>query len=903
MTGVYSNAAAQSQDSSRRTGESVTGDSERIASSDKTFDKVHQFIAKIIDAVDSNRTVLYVPEETSRLHVESIVSTWMRQIRQVLSNDWNDEQDAGKVSQSPLSSYREYWCERTANLRGILAQLGSSKIQILFDELESRKHAEYICRDVRSMSGSIEDELVRSVRVCELLGCIETPYEYFINARLTSLTNALEHLTREMWDTWRNARDERVATSELYIDLLRRVSDQIIATCKAEVQLETIFQPDLVGTEDYDTAVGTLRKCSTIAEYWEGLRESICSCGDSPADNPFIGLDIKTALSHLDAFTHRCKDLLEVCDAREQFAPPQQRSFPNANDFTRHDMDERLLAMKDVFFSGVLQRLRNVRHSALDMSSVKWHDEFAAFKTQLKALETKLCEILEQALDETSQLTTRVELLSLLYSRIARRDGVRRKVEACAAQTYALFAGELQFVKHQFDTQRQRPPIGRDNPKAFGCVRWAASLLHRLESIFGTLTLASSSGTVPQSPMLHDLVATYNLVIPQIEQFMKEKHQEWFSCASKIQVDKHLCRPVLELRDNGTVAVAMPLDLQVAHKNAEGFISISMDVPKGLLDLTRPDFAKTLKKMYESLASVVDRSDALLCDIQAAPRGSNLFQENVEILRGLFQAASIELTWQSDLDVVLSFCAEVDDFCAFLGKQLSDFTDTNAKISQACKLLDTLIRPKVRTESLKTIHDFDSEYREQFRELKAQINSLLDTIVALLRDRQEVMCSSTAALSAWTQYAGDVQISIEKGLKKLFIQLIGELNNNYGEDNLFATRQQPFLVVRADLLQTGESEYVICTNPALVEMMDVLRRHFDETVDYFSRQMSSSITDSSVQFSLCEKSMREMSGIIARVQSNINAGLGKILGDTDALMQHYRSQYDYLWASTFDESP
>jgi hypothetical protein len=116
MTGVYSNAAAQSQDSSRRTGESVTGDSERIASSDKTFDKVHQFIAKIIDAVDSNRTVLYVPEETSRLHVESIVSTWMRQIRQVLSNDWNDEQDAGKVSQSPLSSYREYWCERTANL-------------------------------------------------------------------------------------------------------------------------------------------------------------------------------------------------------------------------------------------------------------------------------------------------------------------------------------------------------------------------------------------------------------------------------------------------------------------------------------------------------------------------------------------------------------------------------------------------------------------------------------------------------------------------------------------------------------------------------------------------------------------------------------------------------------------
>ena len=905
MTGVYSSAAEQSQDSSRYTGECVAGDSDRIASSDKTFGNVHPFIAKIIDAVDSNRTVLYVPEEkNSRLHVETIVSTWMRQIRQVLSNDWNDEQDAAKVSQSPLSSYREYWCERAANLRGILAQLGSDKIQILLRKLEKRKHAEYICRDVHSMSGSIEDELHRSVRVCELLDCIETSYEYFINARLTSSTNALEHLTREIWGTWQNVpRDDRVATFELYIDLLRRVSDQIIATCKAEVQLETIFQPDIVDTEDYDTAVSTLRQCSTIAEYWEGLRESICSSDESHASNPFIGLDIKTALSHLDAFTHRCKDLLEVCDAREQFAPPQQRSFPNANNLTHHDVDERLLAMKDVFFSGVMQRLRNVRHSALDMSSVKWHDEFAAFKTQLKQLETKLCEILEQALDKTLQLTSRVELLSLLYSRIARRDGVRRKVEACAAQTYALFAGELQFVKHQFDTQRQRPPIGRESPKSFGCVRWAASLLYRLESIFGSLTLASSSGTVPQSPMLQDLVATYSLVIPQIEQFMKEKHQEWFSCASRVQVDKYLCHPVLELRDNRTVAVTMPLDLQVALKNAEGFISISMDVPKGLVDLTQPEFSKTLRKMYESLASVVDRSDALLSDIQAAPHGINLFEENVEILRSLFQAASVELTWKSDLDVVVSFCAEVDDFCAFLGKQLSDFTNTNTKISQACNLLDTLIRPKVRTESLKTMTDFDAEYRDQFSRLKAQINSLVDTILALLRDRREVMCSSTAVLSAWTQYARDVQISIEEGLKKLFVQLISELNNTYGECNLSATRQQPFLVTRADLLQPGESEYVICTNPALVEMMDVLRQHFDETVDYFSRQISSLITDPTVQMSLCERSMCEMSGIIARVRSNINAGLGKTLSDTNAIMQQYRSQYEYLWTSTFDESP
>jgi hypothetical protein len=89
----------------------------------------HTFMSKLLDASNSHRTVLYVPDDQSTGNLESVVANWSRQLRQVLGRggdvgeDDESKRDAQRLdervqSDGPLMRIMKFWPERATDLRG-----------------------------------------------------------------------------------------------------------------------------------------------------------------------------------------------------------------------------------------------------------------------------------------------------------------------------------------------------------------------------------------------------------------------------------------------------------------------------------------------------------------------------------------------------------------------------------------------------------------------------------------------------------------------------------------------------------------------------------------------------------------------------------------------------------------
>ena len=71
-------------------------------------------------------------------------------------------------------------------------------------------------------------------------------------------------------------------------------------------------------------------------------------------------------------------------------------------------------------------------------------------------------------------------------------------------------------------------------PRYAGAALWAQTQFARLERPFKKLEEAAR--VLPSTPELEDLRSSYLLTLPQIEKFMRDKHQEWRShCSTAVE--------------------------------------------------------------------------------------------------------------------------------------------------------------------------------------------------------------------------------------------------------------------------------------------------------------------------------------------------------------------------------
>ena len=750
-----------------------------------------------------------------------------------------------------------------------------------------QKSTNYLLEDLRALEKSLKRELDTAACVNETLRGVRPFCEDLIAAQLSGVRAILPQLIGALLDGWAQTDlttfDEAL---ELHIDILKRVVDQIIVMCKRSFNLADIIFVRSTSDDAYDGAVSRVRECTVTADFMKQIYVDRASI-DGRAT---FQVDVTTVFSHLDAFSNRCKDLLEFCEAREQFAPPAARAFPSTKSLVNYKLDEKLQVMKRVFSDVVVQDLASIQYDVLDVSVMRWHDDFSAFKSRVKQLELKLCTIFGEALEQTETLKSRAELLRLLYSRLARRNATIRAVESFAARTYSMFTDELQQVKRQFDANRQKPPIDSQLTRAFGEAHWARKLLHQLETGFAELRCAHMDGALPVLPELVELLTMYDLTTPQIELYVDERHAEWANKVSSMCIDELLHQPLLRVEENGAVSLAYNSSLQIACEDARGFASISRDVPPKLAEIACGEIYTAHRTLRERLSVLVKKSNELWQEILGNERTRRLFAAHREILQNRLRDASTELTWRSEESAIEEFCSDAQELCASLNARLINFNALSGSISEALGELATVSLRQGEGDGVRSLGEFAGVYEYHVDRLRAKLVDIGSSVSGTLSEQVAIIGNIDSGDAVWRMYTEEVDESIALSLRKVLMRTLAYLNSSIGLSTSEGAPQKPLISINIDFI-CGEGQERVEATPAIAHISDTLTKAFDSAVNACTdmSQVSSSR-------SFRDRLMLENHEIIYRVRSSVENSMKVIVNETTKLVRHFEDRYRHLWS-------
>jgi len=859
----------------------------------------HTFMSKLLDASNSHRTVLYVPDDQSTGNLESVVANWSRQLRQVLGRggdvgeDDESKRDAQRLdervqSDGPLMRIMKFWPERATDLRGVQEQLQSESVRLIVKKLASQKNANYLCDDIAAFEQLIVDRVHLAERISDMFSRVKPACEALSVARLADVPQILPRLVDAIFLAWLNT-DSNIkdAVSDQYVDLLKRIADQIMIICKGELNLNHIIQNDGSNEEAYNGAVCTLRECAFVADVWKNIYFERAAIESSGA----VLIDATTVFSHLDAFAHRCRDLLELCEAQEQFAPPASRSFPSAANVVRYRLDDRLEVIRRVFLDVAINDLTKIEYDILDVSSMRWHDDFAAFKSRVKKLEMKMCAIFGEACERAETLQARVSLLRLLFTKIARRDGVVRAVESCAARAYSMFAEDLQCAKRQFDANRMKPPIESSLPRTFGAVHWANTLLHRLENDFGELRRAHAEGALPQLPESVDLLAVYDLTIPQIERFINEKYDEWVVYVNAMNVEERLDQPLLRADDDGLLFITYAVDVGVACEDARGFASMSREVPANIKEVAFGGMRCAHDALCERLSSLVERNNTLLRQIGRDKHVNRLFRANVDILKNLFAAASKELTWRSEISTIDAFCAESDKFCSFMSESLEKFRGSAARITEILEELSAVSLRRREGDHVDPLDEFKNIYEQETVHIRSKFGETSATILHLTSHQRQSIGDVDTASEAWIAYIKDIEDAIVRALRKVLLRTLSHLHLTMGRVESDCAPLKPVVLMSMNLSSCDVGTMRVETSPQTTQLCETINTVFDAALDAYGSVPQISPLNESIQ----DRLLRDNRDMISRVRSSVTNSVKDIAEDLMRFAARWEERYFHLW--------
>ena len=143
---------------------------------------------------------------------------------------------------------------------------------------------------------------------------LETPCQALVKATPAAIAPILPKLLHYIRMIWNISRFYN--TPERITSLLRKVSNEIINRCCAEINIADILDGNVA------SSISTLKDSIKAGDAWKtaynATRAAIAAAG--PADRAWT-FDDGSIFAHIDAFVQRCKDLLDVCEAQNQFAP------------------------------------------------------------------------------------------------------------------------------------------------------------------------------------------------------------------------------------------------------------------------------------------------------------------------------------------------------------------------------------------------------------------------------------------------------------------------------------------------------------------------------------------------------------------------------------------------------
>ena len=457
----------------------------------REFDsETQRFMAALTETAyqAQGQTVLYLPDvqlptdpaeaAANKDLVKQLNTTiihWTRQIKAVLSSQ--EGGDGALENSGPLAEI-DFWRRRVVDLSGISEQLrrdGVQRLVAVVATAESSWVTSY--REVADKIQMYSQEAADNLRFLELLTPLCQQLDVALPDTLSEVLPGLLARIRVIATVSKHYRAPHQIKT-----LLRKISNAIMARCRAHIHLDDVFAGDV------PDALKKLKECVACIDAWKSAYSSAAASlnGQPDSSRGCVPWDFseKEIFAQVNSFQLRCHDLQEVCLAQLQFT---RRSGPGGAPqplpvFGGSHGPEVVTSLVTIEkeFNKYLSLLTRAKGEVLRVRGTQWHDVNNIFKPAMRDLEAMMSNVINVAFEGVTHIPSAVELLEAFAS-LACRPNVHKAVERKAQEVYAMFLTQMLDTKAYYEAHADNPPLKPNEPHFAGAALWARGLQARVE--------------------------------------------------------------------------------------------------------------------------------------------------------------------------------------------------------------------------------------------------------------------------------------------------------------------------------------------------------------------------------------------------------------------------------------
>ncbi|CAJ1081553.1 dynein axonemal heavy chain 5 isoform X1 [Xyrichtys novacula] len=411
--------------------------------------------------------------------LEGVVSVWINQIKQVLTESEQIRKEADDVGPS---AELEHWKRRMVTFNSLMEEVKRPQVKRTLGVLQVTKS-----RLLRSWRDLDADITVVANEAKDNVKYLYTLDKFFGPLGTCTPTSILDHLPGLMTNIRMiHTVSQCYNTSERMTSLLLKITNQMITTCRTYLSLGVTriwdhSRPELL--------LRISHCCKLNVEYQRSFQAVRDKLREHP-DNRELDFSENYIFGKFDAFCRRLEKIADMASTLESLAALSNMKVEGIDKIY-------------VRYQTIISTTKSRTYDILDHRKPEFERDYADFKLQVQGLFESLQSLLDFWFQRSLTTQRMLELLTVFESGPTAALDLRKY----HLQLLQRYSRELELLRKTYQRQRESPPLGRNLPPVAGRILWCRQIFRKIEA---PMLILKKKLDVLKGPEMTKVIRSYN---------------------------------------------------------------------------------------------------------------------------------------------------------------------------------------------------------------------------------------------------------------------------------------------------------------------------------------------------------------------------------------------------------
>ncbi|NXO85892.1 DYH8 protein, partial [Sitta europaea] len=546
--------------------------------------------------------------------LEEVLRIWYSQIEHVLIESKQLRREA--KDSGPLMEL-ENWKYTSAKLNFIIEQIKGQNCKAVINVLKVA-HSK-ILKTWQELDGRITDAANEAKDNVRYLSTLEKVCQPLYTTDVVSMTQGIPNLIKAIQMI--HCVSKYYNTSERITSLLIKVTNQMVATCKAYI---TDAGLNRLWDQETPIVIGKINECICLLKEYQKCFHKARQETSENLGGKALEVSEVYIFGKSEAFCRRLEKIMEMIAIEEKFNRLTQCAVEGID----------LMAVK---FKNIYHIFQKKPYDNLDPQVTEFDVDFVKFMTEVERLETQLQTFMRACFRKILSSQNSLQLLQRFQN--LNMPCLQEETARAVGSILQHYIAELEATKKLYQTQKDDPPLARNMPPIAGKILWVRQLFRRVNE---PISYFHKHSDILSSPEGKAVVQSYNKLAYVLVEFEVVYHSAWMKEISQLQYPLQstifVCHPT-----TGKFLVNFDPHISEIVRETKFMIKLGLEVPEQAVKLAIIE--NKLKSNKLQLEGLVQSYEDLRKGIPNML--VNLLTPKMEKMEGVMRQGLTMLTWSS----------------------------------------------------------------------------------------------------------------------------------------------------------------------------------------------------------------------------------------------------------------